>query len=357
MVSASEVAPLISIAVTTFNGDQYLRRQLDSLLGQDYPNIEIVVADDCSSDNTIAILAEYDTNDNFRWYQNETNLGYIKNFENVIRRCRGEYIALCDQDDVWYSNKVSKTYTSLIQDDALLAYCDADLIASDDEHIGMNLLSHSSIGPIKGGDYEKFYFLNTVNGCTSLISKELYEMAVPFPSDVPHDWWLAYCAAFEGRLSYLPCRLMGYRMHDNNTVGISYRIKKKYFLKYIQRKFSVYNRRFIINKLTRPTRWTNECLQHFYRFREFELSRNKNVDILNMLIEWGTAKVESRPGLAQYRTFFEHNGGRLGVRVRSVLFASLRYELFRAKLKLAYQLLIPIVIPIFLCLFLYYIFW
>ena len=305
---------------------------------------------------TVDILSKYEGVDNFRWYQNEGNLGHIKNFEGVIGQCRGEFIALCDQDDIWYPDKVSKTYEALVLNGALLAYCDADLIAHDDECIGMNLLSHSSIGPIDGGDYEKFYLLNTVNGCTSLISRELYEMAVPFPSDVPHDWWLAYRAAFEGRLTHLPCLLMGYRMHGNNTVGISYRIKKKHFLKYIKRKLSVYSKRFIVNKLTRPKRWVVECLQHFHRFRDFELSQNKDVEVLSVLVEWAQGKIEGRQGLVQYRSFFELNKDRLGVRVRPILFASLRYELFRAKLKLAYQLLTPIAAPLFIFLFLYYFF-
>ncbi|BCD97534.1 glycosyltransferase family 2 protein [Marinagarivorans cellulosilyticus] len=340
--------PLVSIAVTTYNGARYLRQQLDSLLAQDYPSLEIVVADDCSTDNTRAILVEYECHENFRWYKNAKNLGYIKNFEHVIKRCRGEYIALCDQDDEWYTDKITKTLAFLHEKDALLAYCDADLIAADNSKIGMNLLSHSPTGPIDGGEYEKFYLLNTVNGCTALFRRELFDQAAPFPIDVPHDWWLSYIAAFDGRLAHTADRLMGYRMHANNTIGISYRIKKRNLKQYLRRKLSRYSKRFIYDKTVRPVKWGQECLEHFERFKAFEEGRGKTTTILNVLTDWMNAKMSNDARVEEYRSFFFEHHQRLGIKMRSLLFMTIRKELIRAKIKLCYTLASPLLFVILL---------
>jgi glycosyltransferase involved in cell wall biosynthesis len=99
---------LISIALCTYNGEKYLIEQLDTLVNQTYPKLEIIVVDDCSSDKTITILNDYLSKFPFiKLYQNEQNLGYIKNFEKAISLCNGELIALADQDDVWDLNKLT----------------------------------------------------------------------------------------------------------------------------------------------------------------------------------------------------------------------------------------------------------
>lgn len=336
--------PLVSIAVTTYNGEKYLRKQLDSLFAQDYPNIEILVADDGSSDTTLDILREYEAKPNFTWWQNESNLGYIKNFESVIKKCSGEFIALCDQDDIWYENKVSSTLVKLREDDALLAYCDADLIAADDSLIGTNLLSHSSSGPISGAQYRKFYLLNTINGCTAVISKQLFDMAVPFPNDIPHDWWLAYVASVESRLLFLDAKLLGYRMHSSNTVGISYRVKKRDFGRYIARKLNCYTRRYIYEKVIRPEKWTKDCLRRFRVFKAYESARGLDTRVLDGLIEWVEAKLNNSSKVKSFKPFFSQHCSELGVKLRSLLFMTMRGELMRAKVKLAYTLISPLLV-------------
>ena len=93
---------MISIAMATFNGEKYLREQIDSILAQTHQNFELVICDDCSTDGTAGILREYETQDSrIRVYVNERNIGFKKKFERAISLCKGEYIALSDQDDVW----------------------------------------------------------------------------------------------------------------------------------------------------------------------------------------------------------------------------------------------------------------
>ena len=101
--------PLVSIALCTFNGVEFLKKQLDTIINQDYKNLEIIICDDLSKDGTKNILDKYSLEDNrIKLFYNNENLGYIKNFEKAIKNCSGEYIFLSDQDDIWELDKVSK---------------------------------------------------------------------------------------------------------------------------------------------------------------------------------------------------------------------------------------------------------
>jgi glycosyltransferase involved in cell wall biosynthesis len=98
---------LISVALCTYNGARFIRGQLDSLLAQTHRNIEVLAADDASTDDTVSILQEYAERDpRVRVLVNRHNMGFKKNFEQVISSCRGSFIAPCDQDDIWFPEKL-----------------------------------------------------------------------------------------------------------------------------------------------------------------------------------------------------------------------------------------------------------
>ena len=99
---------MISVAMTTYNGEKYLKEQIDSILSQSEKDIELIICDDCSTDNTNKILSDYTEKDKrVHVYKNELNLGYVKNFEKAISLCSGDYIALSDQDDIWLPEHLS----------------------------------------------------------------------------------------------------------------------------------------------------------------------------------------------------------------------------------------------------------
>jgi len=96
----------VSVALATYNGERFLAKQMDSLLAQDYPNLEIVISDDCSTDGTWDILQSYASRDpRIRLLPREKNLGYVQNFIRVFQSCQGELISPCDHDDIWYPQK------------------------------------------------------------------------------------------------------------------------------------------------------------------------------------------------------------------------------------------------------------
>ena len=96
----------VSIAIATYNGATFLREQLDSLYNQTVQPDEIFVSDDCSNDGTVEILEEYHRTKGLKYTVNEHNLGFNKNFENALKNTTGEFIMICDQDDIWMPEKV-----------------------------------------------------------------------------------------------------------------------------------------------------------------------------------------------------------------------------------------------------------
>ena len=97
----------VSVVMATYNGEKYIREQLDSIINQTYPIHEIIIQDDCSTDGTVAIIEEYVTRHaNIKLFVNEQNLGFNENFKTAVMRATGEYIAISDQDDVWFPEKI-----------------------------------------------------------------------------------------------------------------------------------------------------------------------------------------------------------------------------------------------------------
>jgi glycosyltransferase involved in cell wall biosynthesis len=213
----------ISVVVATYNGAPFLRKQLDSILNQSLPPKEIIVVDDCSTDGTIAILNEYaSTYAIFKFISNETNIGYIRNFEKGMQLAKGELIALSDQDDIWLPEKLEKLYENI--GDHLIIYSNSELI---DEH-GLSL--HKKMSDIRnqiGYDNCLMYTIGAwAPGHTFLFKKELVNHCIPFPRLVTHDFWLGFVATCYSPIKYLPETLVLYRQHTFNAIGANTHAKK-----------------------------------------------------------------------------------------------------------------------------------
>lgn len=208
---------LVSIAVCTYNGEKYLRPQLESLIKQTYPNLEIIVADDCSSDRTIEILEEYQNKYTFfKYFQNKTNLGYKKNFENAVLKCSGEYIALCDQDDIWDANKILAQVSNI--GNAAMIYHDSEFIDS----LGQPLYRKMSdvLTLYEGTSPFPFILTNCVSGHALLFKRQLLSEIIPFDENIYHDRWIAFVASINGGIKLIPEALVQYRQHDTSETDI-----------------------------------------------------------------------------------------------------------------------------------------
>ena len=215
----------ISVALCTYNGERFIKEQLESILNQNIPVNEIIIGDDGSTDNTIEIIEGILEKSGIE-YQiicNENNLGFCKNFENVIAHTKGDIIFLSDQDDVWRTNKVEKMISHFDQNEkCFLVFSDAYLVDSE-----MNRLPGSLWEAVY---YKKNRFKfqmwmdlllsgNYVTGATMAFRRELFKMAVPFPQKSYHDAWLAIYAALYGEIEEESEQLIYYRQHGHNLVG------------------------------------------------------------------------------------------------------------------------------------------
>jgi glycosyltransferase involved in cell wall biosynthesis len=210
--------PLVSVVMATYNGERFLTDQLDSILCQTYPNLELIIIDDGSTDGTLALLHRYATqNERIRVIQNETNLGYIRNFEKGMGLATGTFIALSDQDDIWHENKIQILLDEIGDSDVVFA--DSRLIDDQNRPIGTNFSDIRQLQTFTSG--LSFVIGNTVSGHNMLIRRELIAQCLPFPTVLPHDHWLCFVATFRGPVRFIPQVLVDYRQHTENVFGIT----------------------------------------------------------------------------------------------------------------------------------------
>lgn len=202
----------ISIAMATYNGEKFVKEQIESFFNQTVLPDELVVSDDNSIDKTLEIVESLKTKAPFdiKIYRNEQNLGYGANFSNALEKTNGDLVFLSDQDDVWYSNKIE--YMLNIAE------------KYPDNFVYMNdaLISDSLLNPTKFTKYNQLKSLGReekgfVMGCCCLIKKEFLKIALPVPSKIAHDNWLVEIAQAINMKHVEIIVLQYYRIHFSNT--------------------------------------------------------------------------------------------------------------------------------------------
>jgi glycosyltransferase involved in cell wall biosynthesis len=210
---------MLSIAMATYNGEKYIYEQIDSILGQTYQDFELVICDDCSTDSTWIILQEYEKKDvRIHCYKNEKNIGFTKNFEKAISYCNGEYIALSDQDDIWTDNHLEILLNNIGQN--LLIGSNALLVNEQNESLNITMKDIVHIKDVPNDPYlifQRLLYMSFIQGASMLFDKILLVEAIPFPEDIPHDYWLSVIAASKSKLIYDDFISLRYRQHSNNV--------------------------------------------------------------------------------------------------------------------------------------------
>jgi glycosyltransferase involved in cell wall biosynthesis len=213
--------PLVSIAMCTYNGERFLREQLNSLIAQDYPNLELIVVDDKSTDSTFDILQEYEKKYPYiHTIQNDKNIGFVRNFEKAIQHCTGEYIALCDQDDIWFPHKITTLVNNI--GDAGLIYSQVKRINENGTLLDKDLIRSNSL---EGKCHLNFLFKSGIPGHLCLMKKEVLSKALPFPEGISfHDRWIIFITAALCGIKAYPEVLSLHRKHGKNAaLGINSR--------------------------------------------------------------------------------------------------------------------------------------
>jgi len=281
----------ISVAMTTYNGQKFLKEQLDSILAQSRPVDELVVCDDGSVDDTVDILKEFAAGAPFsvRVVINEENLGSTKNFEKAMSVCTGNIIILCDQDDVWLPDKVKILEDIFLENpNCGMAFTDAVVVDETNRRLGKlwagfgfdkNRQKKVRVG--KG--FETFVRGNVVTGATAAVTKSLFEEARPFPAKIIHDYWMAMVAVLNGKLFFNDAVTVNYRKHSSQQLGTP--TAKSLFQRandifdYDKSVSSIQN---VLNELDRKFHLTEEQHKVFANIIEFYLFR-KNISLSGLM--------------------------------------------------------------------------
>lgn len=210
----------VQVLLSTFNGGKFLKSLMDSLLNQDYPNIEILVRDDGSTDDTLILLEKYTSYySNIRIVYGE-NLGVIGSFFELLKlsSSEAEYIAFCDQDDVWLKDKISRAVEFLDQypKENSLLYCSRTTLVDEN----LNIIGQSEI-PKRGPSFKNALVQNIATGCTIVINKISRELLMKeIPKTVRmHDWWMYLVVSAFGKVIYDTESKILYRQHSSNVIG------------------------------------------------------------------------------------------------------------------------------------------
>ncbi len=208
--------PKVNVLMSTYNGEKYIKEQLDSILAQTYPNIEIYVRDDGSKDNTISILKEYETKGKIHFIQGE-NVGFIHSFFKLLKDCnQAYYYAFSDQDDIWLEDKIQRAVRRLEENKEenlpIMYYSNYDFYYED-----MTFKSHAP-------NRKKPSFHNCLvecinSGMNTVINEKARQLTINAIPEVcaSHDWWLYMICEGMGKVIYEDVATVKHRSHGNNV--------------------------------------------------------------------------------------------------------------------------------------------
>jgi glycosyltransferase involved in cell wall biosynthesis len=226
----------LTILIATYNGELYIAEQLDSILNQSFQEYMIICRDDISTDNTFSILHSYQKKypNIIKVSQNKERLGVVSNFEKLIEDSSSEYMALCDQDDIWHKDKLRISMNALEsrnQKIPLLFHSDLVMVDSNLKLLNSSFFKKRGYAFPKEKSLDIFLGRSGVMGNTMVFNKNLKNSILPFPKSlIVHDYWIALVnEAIGERISYHEA-LIDYRLHSNNTSFCLRKYHSKNFL-------------------------------------------------------------------------------------------------------------------------------
>ncbi|MEQ6996725.1 glycosyltransferase family 2 protein [Enterococcus casseliflavus] len=204
---------MISVCIATYNGEEFILAQIESILKQLAANDEIIISDDGSIDKTIEYIKSFEDS-RIKIYLNDNERGFTSNFQNALSKAEGDFIFLADQDDIWLDNKVKITLDALQYSDLVISDC-----LTVDENL--NILNNSRFHEfnIKGTKLEHFLKSRYI-GCCMAFNKKILDTVLPFPLKykvLEHDIWIAAVGLTYFKTTLIREPLIMYRRHSNNV--------------------------------------------------------------------------------------------------------------------------------------------
>lgn len=211
------------VIIATYNGSDYISQQIDSILSQTVKPNQILIRDDGSTDNTMEIILEYQRqHDCVKVIDGCSNLGYIKNFNELTKYTKSDVVFFCDQDDVWKENKAECLISEFILGEASAIFTNATITDGSLKKIGylfdVNGFYNNQM------TLNQLLRRNFVTGATLAVKRCYLNTITPFPDMIPHDFYIAIHSILDGKLFFIDKCLIKYRQHENNVVGL---VKRK----------------------------------------------------------------------------------------------------------------------------------
>lgn len=208
----------ISVAMATYNGEKYIREQLESILKQLNEEDEIIISDDGSTDNTINIIKSFEDK-RIKIFDGPRN-GVKQNFANAIYNCTGKYIFLSDQDDIWCDNKVNIVLKNFEKEKCMCIVHDCIVFdSSNDDVIYDSFYKYRN----SGSGIIKNIWKNTYIGCCMTIDARIKNTILPIPNDIEmHDQWIGLLCEKEGKSLFINDKLINYRRHNDNVTNMKH---------------------------------------------------------------------------------------------------------------------------------------
>lgn len=217
---------MISIVLATYNGMRYLTEQLESIASQTLPADEVIISDDCSTDETVGLCLDFiEKNSLSGWkvIENSENVGYCRNFYRGLEYAQGDYIFFCDQDDIWDNEKIAVMVGELEKNPQLTVlssrYRLIDGEGKEDASLSVPHYTALFDGSIEAVTAESLIGHSYIRGCSLCMKKELKERIKPMELKdlLGHDWQIAMLSAIDSAAAVLNVALMSYRCHDSNA--------------------------------------------------------------------------------------------------------------------------------------------
>ena len=204
---------MISVCVATYNGERFIREQIDSILRQLSSDDEIIVSDDGSTDDTISIIDSINDK-RIRIIEGPRKHSPTPNFECAMKVAKGDYIFMADQDDVWKPNKVEVCIEWLHKYDCVVS--DAEVT---DSNLNPLYPSLYTIMQVRQGRIYNTVWKNGYTGCCMAFRRNVLNASLPFPKNIPmHDIWIGNVAAYKYNVKFIPDKLIMFRRH-NETIS------------------------------------------------------------------------------------------------------------------------------------------
>lgn len=221
-------APSVSVCLASYNGARHIKSQIDSILIQLKPGDELLVSDDGSIDGTLDILRSY--GDRLRLVSSLRAGGVVKNFERVLAAARGDFVVLCDQDDIWLEKRIDLIRERLQSATTIMS--NGSVVNEDLQPVGQDVWAFVKF---HSGFFRTFVSTRYV-GCCMAFRRELLEVALPFPSRIQwHDWYLALVSELLFTCSHDSKVTILYRRHENNASNTGQRSSSTLWQKIVAR--------------------------------------------------------------------------------------------------------------------------